>query len=75
MLVACRRPVQRLTSADHRTLARAVDISVITSRADLHLHPTTTAVIEPIGRLLQQSHAPPQGTGQHPGKAGIKGLP
>ena len=48
---------------------------MVTGRADLYQHATATAVIEPVGRLLQRSHAPPQGTGQHPGRQGIKGLP
>lgn len=75
VLVARRRPAQRLESADPRTLTRTVNIAVVTQSADLHLHPTATAVIEPVGRLLQRSHAPPQGTGQHPGRQGIKDLP
>jgi hypothetical protein len=68
VLVARRRAAQRLESADPRTLTRAVNIAVVTGSADLHQHPTATAVIEPVSRLLQRSHAPPQGTGQHPGR-------
>ena len=75
VLIACGGSAQRLESAQPRTLTRAVNISVVTGRADLHQHATATAVIEPVGRLLQRSHAPPQGTGQHPGRQGIKGLP
>src|ERR1700677_1026042 len=64
VLVARRRPAPRLEPADPRTLARAVEIAAVTSSADLHQHPATTAIIEPVSRLLQRSHAPPQGTGQ-----------
>src|SRR2546426_11223499 len=50
MLVACAGPVQRLATADPRTLARAVDVAVIASRANAHLHPTTLTVVESISR-------------------------
>jgi hypothetical protein len=75
MLVARRRPTLRLQATDPRTLTRTVDVAVVTGCADLHQHPATAAVVEPVGRLLQRSHAPPQGTGQHRGGQGIKGLP
>ena len=51
-----------------RALPGAVDVAVIAPEADLHLHPAAAAVIEPVGRLLEQPQAPPpDGTGQRRG--------
>lgn len=57
-----------LTAREARALAGTVDIAVVTVRTDLHLHPAAATLVEPIGRLLEQPHAPPpEGTGQRPG--------
>ncbi len=67
-LVANAGAAHALTACQPRALAAAVDIAVVAPRADLHLHPAAAAVIEPVGRLLEQPHAvPPEGTGQRPG--------
>jgi hypothetical protein len=58
VLVACARPLQRLATANPRTLALAVNVAVVTSRADENLHRAATAVVEPIGRPLQRPQAP-----------------
>jgi hypothetical protein len=57
-LVACARPVQRLATANLRTLAPAVNVAVVTSRADEDLHLAAAAVVEPVGRPLQWPQAP-----------------
>jgi hypothetical protein len=47
---------------------RRVILAVVTPRADLDLYPAAATLVEPIGRLLEQPHAPlPGGTGQRPG--------
>jgi len=57
-----------LTAREARALTGTVDIAVVTLRADLHLHPAAATLVEPLGRLLEQPHAPPpDGTGQRPG--------
>jgi len=59
---------QALTAGQPRTLPSAVDIAVVTPRADLDLYPAAATLVEPIGRLLEQPHVPPpEGTGQRPG--------
>ena len=59
VLVSRSRSVQRLATADPRTLSSAVDVAAVTSRADAHLHPAAVAVVEPVGRLLQRPQAAP----------------
>ena len=57
-----------LAARQLRALPGAVDVSAVALRADLHLRPAAAAVIEPVGRLLEQPHAPPpEGTGQRSG--------
>src|SRR4051794_13387538 len=58
VLVACCGPAQRLATTEPRALASAVDVAVITLRANENLHRAATAVVEPVGRLLQQPQAP-----------------
>jgi len=66
-LIAAAGAPHTLTTCHPRTLSGAVDVAVVTLRADLHLHPAAAALIEPVGRLLEQPHAhPPKGTGQRP---------
>ncbi len=59
----------RLPAGEFRAISRAVEVPAITLRADAHLHPAATAVIEPVGRrLLEQPQDPlPDGTGQRRG--------
>jgi hypothetical protein len=64
----------RLAPADPRTLSCTINVAVIATAADPHLHRTTPAVVEPIARLAQPPQCPSQNTGQCSGKAGIKGL-
>jgi len=67
-LIADAGATHTLTTCQPRALPGAVDIAVVAPRADLHLHPTAAAVVEPVRRLLEQPHAvPPEGTGQRPG--------
>jgi hypothetical protein len=63
-----------LAPADPRTLTCAINVAVIATAADPHLHRTTPAVVEPIARLAQPPQCPSQNTGQCSGKAGIKDL-
>jgi hypothetical protein len=88
-LVARPRPAQRLAPANARTLPATVNVAVIAALADAHLHAATSAVVEPIGRLLQRLQTPPPAAldstrqGRHKGPAqlpprrcasGIRGL-
>jgi hypothetical protein len=68
-LVASPGAAHRLPACLLRAISRAVQVPAITLRADAHLHPAATAVIEPIGRrLLEQPQDPlPDGTGQRRG--------
>ena len=66
-LVARTGAAHRLPAREFRAISRAVQVPAITLRANAHLHPAATAVIEPIGRRLleQQPQDPlPDGTGQ-----------
>ena len=75
-LIARTSPPQRLATANPRTLPGAVDVPVIATPADAHLHRTAATVVEPVGRLPQTPHdPPPQRHWTAPGEAGIKGLP
>jgi hypothetical protein len=58
-LVAVAGATYTLTARQPRTLPSAVDIAVVALRADLHLHPAAATLVEPVGRLLEQPHAPP----------------
>ena len=73
-LIARCGPTPRLAPADPRTLTPTINVAVIATLADPHLHRTTPAVVEPIGRLAQPPQCPSQNTGQCSGKAGIKDL-
>ena len=67
-LIAGAGAAQAVTAGQPRAPPGAVDIAVVTPRADLHLYPAAATLVEPIGRLLEQPHAPPpEGTGQRPG--------
>lgn len=66
-LVADAGATHALTACEPRAFPGAVDIAVVAPWADLHLDPTAATLVEPIGRLLEQPHAPPpKGTGQRP---------
>lgn len=57
-----------LTACQPRAFPGAVNIAVVALGADLHLRPAAATLVEPIGRLLEQPHAPPpEGTGQRRG--------
>lgn len=73
-LIARCGSTMRLAPADPRTLTRTINVAVIATAADPHLHRTTPAVVEPIARLAQPPQCPSQNTGQCSGKAGIKDL-
>ena len=69
-LVAGAGAAHRLPASALGALSGAVQVPAIALRADAHLHPAATAVIEPIGRRLleQQPQDPlPDGTGQRRG--------
>jgi len=67
-LIASAGTTHTLTACQPRTLPGTVDIAVVALRADLHLHPAAATLVEPVGRLLEQPHAPPpEGTGQRSG--------
>ncbi len=68
-LVASAGAAHGLPATKFRAIARAVDVSAITLRADADLHPAALAMVEPVGRrLLEQPQAPlPDGTGQRRG--------
>ena len=65
-LVAGAGAAHRLPAREFRAISRAVQVPAITLRADAHLHPAATAVIEPVSpRLLERPQDPlPDGTGQ-----------
>ena len=69
-LVASAGAAHRLPASELGAIPGAVQVPAITLRADAHLHPAATAVIEPIGRRLleQQPQDPlPDGAGQRRG--------
>lgn len=68
-LVAGAGAAHRLPASLLRAISRAVQVPAIALRADAHLHPAATAVIEPVRpRLLEQPQDPlPDGTGQRRG--------
>lgn len=47
------------TACQPRAFPGAVDIAMVALGADLHLDPTAARLVEPIGRLVEQPHAPP----------------
>ncbi|HET9122530.1 MAG TPA: hypothetical protein VFN52_03395 [Acidiferrobacteraceae bacterium] len=66
-LVAGTGATHRLPAGELGAVPGAVQVPAIALRANAHLHPAATAVIEPIGRRLleQQPQDPlPDGTGQ-----------
>jgi len=69
-LVAGAGAAHRLPASLMRAISRAVQVPAITLRADAHLHPAATAMVEPVGcRLLEQPQDPlPDGTGQRRGE-------
>lgn len=74
-LIARSRPTQRLTTAHSRTLSGAVDVAMIATPADAHLHRATATVVEPVARLRQTPHDPSPTHWTAAGETGIKGLP
>ena len=66
---------QRLAPADTCTLPGAVDLPVIATSADTHLHAAAPAVVEPVGRLGQRSQPLSPQHWTAPGRQGIKSLP
>jgi hypothetical protein len=60
-LIARTGSAQALAPANARTVACAVNPTVIAALADAHLHAAALAVVEPVGRLLQrpQCASPP----------------
>ena len=58
-LIASAGTTHTLTACQPRTLPGTVDIAVVALGADLHLHPASATLVEPVGRLLKQPHAPP----------------
>ncbi len=68
-LVAGAGAAHRLPTREFGALPRAVQVPAIALRADAHLHPAATAMVEPVGRrLLEQPQDPlPDGTGQRRG--------
>lgn len=67
--------MQRFAPADTRTLPGAVDLPVIATPADAHLHAAALAVVEPVGRLEQRSQPLSPQHWTAPGRRGIKSLP
>jgi len=65
---------QRLAPANARALPWAIPLAPIAAPAHAHEHPAPPAAVEPMTRLVLRFHASSPGTGQRPGKAGIKGL-
>ena len=58
-LVAGAGATHRLPASLLRAISRAVQVPAIALRADAHLHPAATAVIEPVGRRrLEQPQDP-----------------
>ena len=73
-LIARAGAAARLPLSGPRTRTRTINVAVIATAADPHLHRTTPAVVEPIARLGPPLQCPSRNTGQCSGKAGIKGL-
>lgn len=65
---------QRLAPALPRALPRAIPLAPIAAPAYAHVRPASPTAIEPMTRLPLPLHASSPGTGQHQGKAGIKGM-
>ena len=65
---------QRLAPANARALPWAIPLAAIATAAHAHGHPAPPTAVEPMTRLALPLHASSPGTGQRPGKAGIKGL-
>ena len=58
-LVASAGAAHRLPASLYRAIPRAVQVPAIALRANAHLYPAATAVIEPVGRrLLEQPQDP-----------------
>ena len=68
-LVARTGAAHRLPASELGALPGAVQVPAIALRADAHLHPAATALIEPVSpRLLERPQDPlPDGTGQRRG--------
>ena len=68
-LVASAGAAHRLPASELGALPGAVQVPAIALRADAHLHPAATALIEPVSpRLLERPQDPlPDGTGQRRG--------
>jgi hypothetical protein len=64
---------QRLAPANARTRPWAIPLAPIAPPANAHEHPAAPTAVEPMTRLVLPLHASSPGTGQRPGKAGIKG--
>lgn len=73
-LVARCGPTQLLPPAQLLAVPGAIQLSAIASSAHANRHATAPTAVDPIARLALLPHAPSPGTGQRPGKAGIKGL-
>jgi len=69
-LIASAGATYRLPASLYRAISRAVQVPAITLRADAHLHPAATAMVEPVGcRRLEQPQDPlPDSTGQRRGE-------
>jgi hypothetical protein len=69
-LIASAGATHRLPASLDRAISRAIEVPAIALRADAHLHPAATAMVEPVGcRLLEQPQDPlPDGTGQRRGE-------
>jgi hypothetical protein len=68
-LIPYRRTAQRFTAADLRTALRAINIAVIATATDAHLHPAPPAVVEPIARPLQRpQRLPPKALDSTPAR-------
>ena len=72
-LVARPSPAPRFASAQRRTFAGTVLVTVVTAAADAHLPRAASAAVEPIG-LLARLHAPCTQHWTTPCGAGIKAL-
>ena len=68
-LVAGAGAAYRLPASELGAIPGAVQVPAITLRADAHLHPAATAMVEPVGcRLLERPQdLLPDGTGQRRG--------
>jgi hypothetical protein len=52
-LIAGAGAAQALTAGQPRAIPGAVDIAVVTPRADLYLYPAAATLVEPVRRLLE----------------------